>query len=465
MRDVSDYVSGSAGVLESLRTGVRGRVVLPTDPAWDVARMPWNLSVDQRPVAVVEAAGVEDVQAVVRFAAREGLRVAPQATGHGSEAVGGWDGSVLLKTSAMRRVTVDQEAGVARVAAGALAADVADVAGAQRLAPVLGLAPTVGVAGLTLGGGTGWLSRSYGLAANNVRALEVVTTWGERQRVDARTEPELFWALRGGGGRFAIVTELELEAHPVGEVSAGTLVWPAEYAGEILEQLRRWTWDVPESVGAVFRYLSLPAVEAVPAPLRGRRVVAIITAILGTEFDGRRLMRPWRASGATLLDTFGPIGAADLVRVAGDPEQPVPARGGGFMVEELSDGLVDSIAGLIAEDTLAPLTVLELRLLGGALGRAPEGAGALASLDGAFSVFAAGGGSDPASRAAIDDRLDTLRTRLAAWTTSQALLNLSAAGDDPAQAFEHKVWERLLRARDAWDPDRLILASHDAANA
>jgi FAD/FMN-containing dehydrogenase len=439
--------------------------VLPADPGWDVARMSWNLSVDQRPVAVVEAAGVEDVQAVVRLAAREGLRVAPQATGHGSEAVGGWDGSVLLKTSGMRRVTVEPGAGVARVAAGALAADVADAAGAQRLAPVLGLAPTVGVAGLTLGGGTGWLSRSYGLASNNVRAFEIVTAWGERRRVDASTEPELFWALRGGGGRFAIVTELELEAHAVGEVSAGSLVWPAEYAGEILEQLRRWTWDVPESLGAVFRYLSLPAVEAVPAPLRGRQVVAIVAAFVGTASDGRRLMRPWRSSRATLLDTFGPIGAADLVRVAGDPEQPMPARGGGFMVEELAVGLVDSIAELIAEDALAPLTVLELRLLGGALSRTPEGAGALASLDGAFSVFAGGAAADPAARAAIDDRLDTVRTRLAAWTTPQALLNVSAAGDDPAQAFEHEVWERLLRARNEFDPDRLILASHDAASA
>jgi FAD/FMN-containing dehydrogenase len=330
---------------------------------------------------------------------------------------------------------------------------------------VLGLAPTVGVAGLTLGGGTGWLSRSYGLASNNVRAFEIVTAWGERQRVDARTEPELFWALRGGGGRFAIVTELELEAHPVGEVSAGMLVWPAEYAGEILEQLRRWTWDVPESLGAVFRYLSLPVVEAVPAPLRGRQVVAIVAAFLGTESDGRRLMSPWRSSRATLLDTFGPIGAADLVRVAGDPEQPMPARGGGFLVEELAVGLVDALAELIAEDALAPLSVLELRLLGGALGRTPEGAGALASLDGAFSVFAGGAGGDAAARAAIDDRLDTLRTRLAAWTTPQALLNSSAAGDDPARAFEHEVWERLLRARNAFDPDRLILASHDAASA
>jgi FAD/FMN-containing dehydrogenase len=354
---------------------------------------------------------------------------------------------------------------VARVGAGALAADVADAAGRQRLAPVLGLAPTVGVAGLTLGGGTGWLSRSYGLASNNVRAFEIVTAWGERERVDARTEPELFWALRGGGGRFAIVTELELEAHPISEVSAGMLVWPAENAGEVLEQLRRWTWDVPESLGAVFRYLSLPAIEAVPAPLRGRRVVAIIAAFLGTESDGQRLMRPWRASRSTLLDTFGRVGPADLVRVAGDPEQPLPARGGGFMVEELTAGVVDSIAELIAEDALAPLTVLELRLLGGALRRASEGHGALASLDGAFSVFAGGVGGDPAARAAVDDRLDTLRTRLAAWTTPQTLLNSAAAGEDPAQAFEHETWERLLRARDAFDPDRLILASYDAASA
>jgi FAD/FMN-containing dehydrogenase len=465
IRDGSDYVPGSAGAFDALRTSIRGRLVLPAAPMWDVARRSWNLSVDQRPVAVAEAAGVEDVQAVVRFAAREGLRVAPQATGHGSEALGEWDRTVLLKTSGMRRVAIEPGASVARVAAGALAADVADPAGAQRLAPVLGLAPTVGVAGLTLGGGTGWLSRSYGLASNNVRALEVVTAWGERQRVDARTEPELFWALRGGGGGFAIVTELELEAHPVGEVSAGMLVWPAGNAGDVLEQLRRWTWDVPESLGAVFRYLSLPLVEAVPAPLRGRQVVAIIAAFLGSEADGRRLMRPWRASRSALLDTFGPIGPADLVRVAGDPEQPLPARGGGFMVEELTAGLVDSIAGLIAEDALAPLTVLELRLLGGALGRPSEGHGALASLDGAFSVFAGGVGSDPEARAAIDDRLDTLRGRLAAWTTPQALLNSAAAGDDPAQAFEHEVWERLLRARDAFDPDRLILASHDAASA
>jgi FAD/FMN-containing dehydrogenase len=447
----------------ALRDAVRGRVVLPDDPTWDGARRSWNLSVDQRPAAVVEAAGVEDVQAVVRLAARFGLRVAPQATGHGSEALGPLDGAVLLKTSPMRGIAIDPSAGLARVEAGALATEVAAAAGAHRRAPVLGLAPTVGVTGLTLGGGIGWLSRSHGLAANNVRALEVVLASGERRRVDARTEPELFWALRGGGGRTAIVTALEVEAHPVAEVSGGMVVWPAEHAAEVLEQFRRWTWDVPESLGAVLRYMDVPAFEAVPPALRGRKVVAVIAVHVGTEPDGRRLMAPLRAARSALVDTFGPIGAADLVHVARDPEQPAAARGDGFMVDGLPNDLLDTVAELIAEDALAPLATLELRLLGGALARTSEGHGALGSLDGAFLVFAAGAAGDAEARTATEDRLDHVRERLAPWRTPQALLSAARGGIDPALAFDDETWERLRRARDAFDPDRLIVANHPAA--
>lgn len=436
------------------------RATTPGDPGWDAARRSFNLAVDLRPTAVVEAAGVDDVEAVVRLAGREGLRVAPFATGHGSEALGPLDDAILLRTSALRGIAVDPGAGVARVEAGALAGDVAAAAGAHRLAPALGLAPTVGVTGLALGGGTGWLSRSHGLTANNVRAFEVVTAAGDRRRVDAQTEPELFWALRGGGGRFAVVTALDLELHPVGEVSAGMMVWPADRAAEILEQFRRWTWEAPESLGAVFRYLSLPPIDAVPPPLRGRRVVAVIAAHVGSEHDGRRLLEPLRASGDKLVDTFGPVGAADLPRVAGDPEQPGPAAGDGFMVDELTTGLVDVVAELIADDALAPLAILELRLLGGALSRASAGAGALAKLDGAFSVFAGGPVLDAEASAAIDDRLADLRARLAPWTTPQALLNSSRGGIDPAQAFDAATWERLVRARDTFDPDRRLVSNH-----
>ena len=442
-----------------LPSTLRERVTLPGDPGWDAARRSWNLAVDQNPAAVVEPATAEDVEAVIRFAAQNGVRVAPQATGHGSESLPSLDGALLLKTSAMRKVEVRPDEGIARVEAGALAGEVADAAGVHRLAPVLGLATSVGVVGLALGGGTGWLSRAYGLTANNVKAFEVVTADGRRLRADADTETELFWALRGGGGRFAVVTAAELEAHSVAHLFAGMLVWPAEKAAAVLDQFRRWTADAPESLGAVFRYLDLPPIDPVPPPLRGRNI-AVIAAHLGSEREGRRLIDPLRATDGSVLDTFGPIGAADLVRVAGDPEAPVPARGDGFLVRELSAEVVEAVAELIAANALSPLSVLELRLLGGAIARASDGHGALATLNGAVSVFASGPVADADGAAAIGDRLEHLRTRLAPWTTPQALLNSSGGGIDPARAYDDATWERLRRVQDAFDPDRLILSNH-----
>ena len=157
----------------------------------------------------------------------------------------------------------------------------------------------------------------------------------------------------------------------------------------------------------------------------------------------------------TLVDTFGPVDAADLVHVAGDPEQPIPTRGDGFLLRELD---VDAIAGLI--DDIDPLGVFELRLLGGALSRAPRGHGALAKLDGAFSVFAGGAAVDASARAAVAERLEGLRERLAPWTAPQALLNSSAPGIDPAAAFDAATWERLCAARDAFDPDRRLVSPY-----
>ena len=447
--------------------GVRGRITAPGDPEWDAARGSWNLAVDQHPAFVVEAASADDIQAVVRAAAREGLRVAPQATGHGSEALGPLDRTVLLKTSGLRAVSVDGRAGAeagatagrARVEAGATAGEVAAAAGAHGLAPVLGLAPTVGVAGLALGGGIGWLSRAHGLTANSVRAFEVVTAAGERLRVDG--DHDLFWALRGGGGRFAIVTALELDAHPLEGVFAGLAAWPAERAPEVLEQFRRWCFEAPEALSPVFRYLALPPIEEIPEPLRGRKVVALLAAHLGTEADGERLTAPIRAADSKLMDTFGPIAPADLVRVAGDPDAPVPARGDGFMLDELSEDAVEAIGGLIAEDALDPLTVFELRLLGGALARPADSHGALPRLEGAFGVFAGGAAVDAGAAAAIGARIATLRDRLAPWTTPRALLNSSGGGVEPASAFDAATWERLERVRDEWDPGRLIQANHE----
>jgi FAD/FMN-containing dehydrogenase len=412
---------------------IEGRAVLPADPGYDDARRSWNLAVDQRPAAVVEAAGPADVQALLRA----GLRVAPQATGHGSEALGPLDDVVLLKTTRLSEAALDGT--VLRAGAGVKAAEAADLASAHGLAPVLGLATGVGVAGLVLGGGTGWLSRAYGLACNNVTAFDVVVGSGEALRVDAEHEPDLFWALRGGGGRGAVVTAVELLAHPV-EVCAGMLAWPGERAAEVLEQFRRWTFEAPEALSAVFRYIALP-----DGPL-----AMVVASYLGTEADARHVIEPLR--GGTVADTFAPVAPAELVRVARDPEDPIPTRGDGFLLHELD---AEAVAGVI--EGLAPAGLCEVRLLGGALTRAPEGHGALGSLDGAYSFFA--GGMDAPG---VAERLAEIRDELGAARAPQELLTAASRGVDPADAFGDD-WPRLQRVRSEYDPDGLIVTTHDLA--
>src|SRR5262249_54986904 len=190
-------------------------LLTPAQPGWDPARMAWNLAVDERPAAIGGPTTAEDVAALIAVARDRGLRVAPQATGHSAAPLTGLDGSLLLRTSRMRTVRVDPRASTAWVQAGALWMDVAPLAGAHGLAPLAGSAPDVGVIGYTLGGGLSWLSRRYGLAANSVRRAEVVTADGSILEVDADHDPDLFWALRGGGGSYAVVTALEFYLYPV----------------------------------------------------------------------------------------------------------------------------------------------------------------------------------------------------------------------------------------------------------
>ena len=221
-------------------------------------RQAWNLAVDQQPCAVGFAETAEDVSAVVRLAAAHGCRVAPQGTGHGAACLRTGDDVILLRTSRMTGVTIDAEARTARVCAGAVWRDVTVPAAEHGLAALAGAADDVGVVGYTLGG-IGWLARRYGLAANRVLAVEVVTADGELRRVDADTHPELFWALRGGGGSFGVVTALEFRLYPVDRVYAGALFWPVERASDVLHAWRRWSAGPPDTVTSMGPVAGLPA--------------------------------------------------------------------------------------------------------------------------------------------------------------------------------------------------------------
>src|SRR6185437_4468925 len=220
--------------LERSVTALAGRVVLPEHPNWDQARLGWNLGVDQQPAAVVFPESAQDVVAAVELARAFELRVAAQGTGHNAAPLGALADTVLVKTERMRGIEVDPKTRIARIDAGVRTLELVEACAQHGLAPLAGSSPDVGVVGYTLGGGLSWFGRKYGLAASHVHAIELVTADGQLVRVDHEHEPDLFWALRGGGSSFGIVTALELQLIPVSAAYAGILWWPIERDREVM---------------------------------------------------------------------------------------------------------------------------------------------------------------------------------------------------------------------------------------
>src|SRR5215469_1204825 len=319
--------------VDMLQAGLAGDVYVPGDDGYDEARRAWNLAKDQRPAAVVFAESAADVVAAVRFARSQGMRVAPQGTGHGALPLEQLDSAMLLRTERLRQVAIDREARTAHAEAGALWQDVAVPAGRDGLAALAGTSPNVGVAGYTLGGGIGWLARRYGLAANSVTALQIVTPDGNLVRADADHEADLFWAVRGGGGSVGVVTALDMTVYPVCQVYAGGLFFPIERSSEVLNAWREWTDTVPDEVTSIGRILRLPDVPEVTEFLRGRTFAVVEAAYLGEAAFGARLMQPLRDLRPE-LDTFAAMSAEALSRVHMDPAQPVPAQGDGAFLAD-----------------------------------------------------------------------------------------------------------------------------------
>ena len=328
--------------IRALRLRLNGDLVLPGDPEWDAARRAWNLAVDQRPFAVALVESAADVVAVVEFARLHGLRVAPQGTGHGASSLEDLEDVILVKTERLREVEIDSEARRARVEAGAVWQDVVEPAAEQGFVVLHGSAPDVGVVGYTLGGGMGWLARSRGLSANSVAAVEVVTGEGRLVRADRDNEPDLFWAVRGGGGSFGIVTAIELELYEAPALYAGALFFPVERAGEVLHAWREWVDTVPEEVTSLGRILHLPPIPDIPEPLRGNSFVFVEAVFAGPEAEGAALVAPLRALGPA-MDTFAAVAPPALAHLHMDPPHPVPGVGDGMFLDELPAEAVDAI--------------------------------------------------------------------------------------------------------------------------
>lgn len=442
-------------------THIRGAVHRPGDPGWDDARRAWNLAVDQHPELVVDPVDAGDVAATLRFAGDAGLRVAVQGTGHGAAARGGdLAGTLLLRTSAMRGVTVDPQRRVARAEAGAVWLDVAQAAAPHGLVALHGSAPDVGAVGYTLGGGLGWLARRHGLACSHVSAIEVVLPDGRRVRTTATDEPRLFWALRGGGGSFGVVTAIEFGLFAVDRVTAGALMWPVEHAPAVLRAWRDLCPQLPPDVTTIGRILRFPPLDEVPAPVRGRAMVLVEVASLLGEEETATLLAPLRELGPE-VDTVAPGDPSVLLRLHGDPEGPVPGIGAGLVLVELPDDAIDAITRRLGADADTALVGIELRQLGGALATPPEGAGALGAIPGAYAAYAIGVPQGALGAARVSAELDEVTQALTAWSTGRPYLNFAEAPVRPEEAFGPTTVGALWDIADAVDPGRLLLPNHD----
>jgi FAD/FMN-containing dehydrogenase len=442
---------------------IAGRVASPSESDWDEARAAWNLAADQRPSAVAFVEGAEDVAKVVRFAAEHDLRVTGQSTGHGAVALGPLEDTILIKTERMRSVEIDPDARTARVEAGVLGVELGEAAQAHGLSSLPGSSPDVGVAGYTLGGGLSWFGRRYGFACNRVRSFELITADGEPRTVDAGNEPDLFWALRGGGGDFAIVTALHLDLIPVAEAYAGALLYPAAVGADAVRAYRDWAAGLSEDVTSVVRFLRPPDVPDVPEPLRNTPLLTIDGACVGDRAAGEAAWAPLiEALGEPMMSTFDQIPAAALYRIHMDPEQPVPGLGHHRVIRELPDEAIDAWCEL-ADSRTSPLLLTELRQLGGALGRPAENGGALTHLDAEFAMLGIGLPVTPELAQAIEERHDALHEAMAPWVADGGYYNFAERPCDSDAILPAKVCARLAEVKRRYDPDGRIVANHVVA--
>jgi FAD/FMN-containing dehydrogenase len=433
-------------------------LVFPGQPGWDEARRAWNLSVDQRPAAVALPETVDDVVAAIDHARAAGLRVAVQGTGHGAGSTP-LDGALLINTARMIGVAVDADARVARVAAGTVWRDVVDAAVDHGLTALHGSAGDVGVVGYSLGGGIGWLARKHGLASASVLSAEVVTPDGEVVRADADVNTELFWALRGGGGSFGVVTEIEIALYPVAEAFAGWLVWPAGRAVEVLARWAEWTTEAPEEMTSIGRLLQLPPIPEVPEPLRGRELVVVEAAFMGDEADGRKLLRPL-VELEPELDTFAIVPARDLMDLHRDPPGPAPGRGEGWLLDSFDGSVASAVVDAAGMDGTSPLLSVEVRHLEGALGRPDPSGGALSQLDAPYAMYSIGIAAGPEAIGAIDERLGALRCATERWLSRRRYFNFAERDVDPVSFYANGDYGRLTAIREEVDPHGLLQAKH-----
>jgi Berberine and berberine like len=327
------------------------------------------------------------------------------------------------------------------------------------LAALHGSAPNVGIAGYTLGGGLSFYVRKHGLACNRVTAMELVTAGGEQVRVDAKNEPDLFWAVRGGGGSFGVVTALEFDLLRLPEIFAGALLFPAEQAREVLQRWREWTAGMPEEMTSVGRLMNFPPVPELPDALRGKSFTVLEVIYCGDPADGRELVAPLRELGNVGIDTVQAQPPAGIAELHMDPPAPVPYTTEALLTHELPASAIDSLVEAVGPGSGSQLVSVELRHGGGALSRAPEDAGALATLPGSFAAVGVGFVPEPEAMAPNRAWLGAFKAVLEPYDAGR-YFNFVEETFDITKIFPPDVLSRLRDVKQRYDPENIFKSNH-----
>ena len=446
--------------LRTLRALSSGSVVVRGEPGYEEARLAWNVAAPQHPAVVAVPETPSDIAFALAFARDAGLRVNVQGTGHNAMPLGEMSDTLLIRTSRMNAVEIDAAGRRARVGAGALWQDVVPQISPMGLAALHGSSPDVGIAGYSLGGGIGYTGRRFGIQANSLLAVEIITAEGELVRADADNEPDLFWALRGGGGNFGVVTALEFRLYPVESVYAGMMIWPWEQGEDVFSRWVEWTHGVPDEITSMARLLQVPDMDGVPDMIRGRQIAIVNAAFLGDEDEGRRLFAPLRELKPE-LDLFGTIPPAGLSTLHGDPDTPVPVASDTLLLDSLPHEAIEAIMDNAGPGSNSSLLMAELRHLGGAFGRAEAHHGALAKIDAEYVLFAGGIAATPEMVADVERDSTRLVEALSPHGRGGKYLNFAERKVDTRSASSELAYRRLRDIRAKVDPERLFRANHE----
>lgn len=444
--------------IKDLKTNVKGHVVLPDDRSYDEVREIWNAMIDRRPAVIVQVANADDVSHVITFARKNGLEISIRGGGHNIAGNAVCDNGVMIDLSTMKNVRVDAQKRRAYVEPGATLGDFDKVAQVHGLATPTGINSTTGIAGLTLGGGFGWLTRKYGLTIDNLVSADVITADGNKLRTSENENADLFWAIRGGGGNFGVVTEFEFELHPVGpEILAGFIVFPFSQAKQVLTQYQKFVESAPEELNVWAILRKAPPLPFLPESVHGKEVVVLSVFYIGNSVDGEKLIEPLRSFG----DAYGEHVATQPYVEWQQAFDPLLTRGArnywkSHNFKELQDGVLDVIVEF-AGKLPSPQCEIFIGFIAGAANRVSADAMAYYHRDAKFVLNVHGRWDD-----AAHDEMGIAWAReffqaSAPYASAGAYVNFMTEEEgDRVAAVYGSNYDRLMQVKKRYDPENIF---------